>query len=920
MPASDYLKPSLQREIKGASFYLKPSKPTEPTEVLEQYGYSIPEKKGWSLLGKKFLNVVSGVLDVLRTGEYAIGGILAGKSPITGIKEKISPSEVLFKDREEDRKLWSKKGIAALAVDILLDPLTYLTFGAGNAIKLSTKGGQVLLNKSGQKLIKTMVSKGASEAAARRAMARIIQEGGEAVAKKYIGKSGLRFMGQVFIPAEYFQRAGKVINKVPGAGAINRVGNAFSRAFRPFREIDMMPAKIGGKGTYTDFLYKPFVRETRQKIFKEIDNTKKIAAKAYKEYGIDVGKTIGTKIERRKLTGDKFLDDIIKWMKKEQKEMLEIERATGKKIGKIKGYLRHYLTPEGRNFIAKGNDFMGALSKPLKAKLPVATHRNISGIIRDINAHFRINYGIKNFFEPDAFKAFAIRKAEHIKYLNTHRFLEATKARFGIRIDKAKTTIIDGIRFIEPANPQLKGWLLPEPIVKHLDDTLKVLTNEKSMRGFVKVYDKILGIWKKHVTGWHPAFHTRNFIGGSFNNWLAGVRAADSIDTFRILRGSDHVIKTNIGTQYTGKQVLDLAERFGVRGQPGMMDVYRQVNETIEEITSRNIKKLGIKASNAPRFAMEFVEDRLRLPLFINRLKKGYSPAEAAKDVFKFHFDYLPETGLTNFERLYMRRIMPFYVWTRHNVPLQIEMMMKQPGKYANLEKLRQSMFGPKEKKEFKSLPDWMKEMFIFPLPWKDEAGKTLWAQLDLPLDDIKYLPITSSGIREIAGLLTPFLKFPMERYFNRNMYFGGEIWNPDLPREMQTRKTTEALKYLPNPIKKFLNFREVLYRDWRYPEEKRFIKRYEMDAKKLHILMTFLGRYYSTLRGLFDEEIPPEWKVSRYVGGIPVRVFDMPEEEKRKELEQEKQVNEMIKWLKQHKIIPYKGEEKKKGVSQYLK
>jgi len=894
------------------SSYFDPTPAIAPRETLEQYGYEVPEKKGWSLLGKKFINTLSGVLNVLRTGEYAVGGILAGKSPITGIREKISPSEILFADREEDRKLWSQRGIAALAVDILLDPVTYLTFGAGNALKLSTKGGQVLLNKPGQQLMKQMISKGASEAAARRTMARIIQEGGEAAATKYIGKSGLRFMGQVFIPAEHFQKAGKVLGRLPGAGAVNRVGNGFSRAFRPFREIDMMPAKIGGMGVYTDFLYKPFVRETRTKIFKEIDEVKKVAAKAYKDYGIDVGRTIGHKIEKRKLTGDRFMDDIIKWMSKEQDEILQIEKATGKKVGEIKGYLRHYLTKEGREFIAKGGDFISGVSKPLKAKLAAAKPRKIEGIIREINAYFRVKHGIKNFFEPDAFKAFAVRKAEHVKYINTHRFLESAKARFGTRLDKAKTTVVDGIRLVESTNPQLKGWLLPEPIVKHLDETLKVLSQEESMRGFIKVYDKALGIWKKNVTGVWPAFHTRNFIGGSYNNWLAGVKMTDNTLAWRILNGSDELIKTDIGTKISGKQILDLSERYGVRGQPGMMDVYRQVEETIEEIGARNVKKLGIKASNAPRWIMEQVEDRLRLPLFVNRLKKGYSPAEAAKDVFKFHFDYLPETGLTQFERLYMRRIMPFYVWARHNVPLQIEQMMKQPGKYANLEKLRQSMFGPEEKVEFGFLPDWMKEMFVAPLPWKDDAGRTLWMQLDLPLDDIKYLPISSSGIREIASTLTPFLKFPIERYMNRNMYFGGNMWNEDLPREMQTRKVTESLKILPNPIKKFLNLREVKYRDWRYPDEKRFITRYEMDSRKLHIIMTFLGRYYSTLKGVAEEDIPAEWKASRYVGGIPVRIFDIEEERERREAEQERQATEMMKWLKQHKMIPYKGEKKR--------
>ena len=120
----------------GLNKLLQTKKISSTEKTLQQYGYGIPDMPKKTTLSKIF--------DVLRTGEYAVGGLLAGKGARKGIKQKISPSTVLG----------AKSFVGKIALDILLDPTTYLTFGTGGTIKLALKSGnKVALSKVGSKFL-----------------------------------------------------------------------------------------------------------------------------------------------------------------------------------------------------------------------------------------------------------------------------------------------------------------------------------------------------------------------------------------------------------------------------------------------------------------------------------------------------------------------------------------------------------------------------------------------------------------------------------------------------------------------------------------------------------------------------------------------------------------------------------------------
>ena len=881
---------------------------------------------------KKVLGTVNKILDVIRSGEYAVGKTLA---KITGKEfpeeEHISPSEVFGIIPKETKSIWGllkqPAFYGALAVDVLLDPITYLTFGFGGGVKIFTKIGAKTLNQGGTKLL-TKASVQFGEDAARRMMATaILREGGE----KYLAKGGLKWMGIEVLPKNVvqapFKRIDWALERVPFTGiAYKTVKKTLDEAFRPMADINRLPFDKGGNGKFEEMIFKT-QKGIRGETKREMERIATLGKEAEKAGLKDPGKQIMAAIEFDVKSGNKVLDDIADWMSQSLEVYSRAELKRGILGAKVPNYMRHFLTEEGREFLEKKGamvqqEFINNI-RHFRVRAPFAAERKLKDAVVNINNLYKEKYGIK-LFEEDAFKAFTQRTFEHVKSVRMYDMFKTlvderiaipakVEAKLVKQIGKplktirktVETDMIDGIKYVQTKIPQLEGYLVPEQVGKYLDQTYSFLTNDEVAKGVLGLYDKLFRYWKLTVTGLWPAFHTRNFLGGVFNNWLAGIwnpkwyKWADEI-----VRGKEGKIVSKVtGKIYTYNEIRRLIEDLGVTGMPGMVDVMQNLEEMIKIGKVARAKNI----INYPRVAMETVEDRLRTPLFINRLAKGDTPEEAARWVFRFQFDYAPE-AFTPFETNVIRRLIPFYTWTRGNVPLQVEQLLKQPGKYAGLEKFRQlftKASGEEAIDEKEYLPEWMKEMFVFRLPGESKKGLPRYLQLDLPMEDLNKLPFTESGRREILSLLSPFLKYPIEVIANRNLYFGSEIYRADMPKEYQTAKAIEVLKQLPQPLKDYLNFKEGVRKNTRTGE---FEPYYEMDAIKLHAIRSVLmGRFYSTVAQSTDSEIEAWMKLSRVLGGIPVRPVDIEEEKYNRLKQQESILRNMETYLKQRGIMEYK-------------
>jgi len=817
------------------------------------------------------------ILHVLNTGGYAVGGLISGKGIKAGIQEHIQPSEALG----------IKSKVGGFIADILLDPTTYITFGYGAGAKLATKAGTVVLSKTGTSLLKKSILEVGEEAARKALAEKVLEKGGE----KLLAKGGLKFAGTQVLPRSAvtapFKAADWIAEKTPVLGKVYESAKDLAgKAFVPFKSIKELPGRIGED--YVD-KFSQFTKATRSEVGKAADEAIELGKTATKELGKDAGTRVGrmiegmteipakaaTGVEKTATAGNKIIDDIIGHIQGEHKRFATLEKERGLLDNELPDYLRHYLTPEGREFLQKNSDVAQELLQKTRVSTPFAKERTLDDTIVNINSYFRKTHGVK-LFEQDAFKAFGARKAEHVKAVNTYDFLTDVGKQFGkqaemvtkeykhpisgqmVKKETAKPIFDNGMRYIESTVPQLKGVLLPEQIVKHVEETYKVLTSDEATKGFLKIYDKALGFWKGSVTGWFPAFHVRNSIGGVFNNFIAGVKnPARYLQGDQIARGAKGSITTTLGTKYTYQQIKETAEKLGVVGQPGYLDVMREVEKDIG-------KGAVGKLMDLPKNAMEITENRLRLPLFVDRLIKGDAPEQAAKEVFKFHFDYAPE-GLAPFEQNIMKRLLPFYRWTRGNIPLQLEQMVKQPGKYAALGKFVDNLQVDKEKakEEFQYLPPYMREGLPVRLGEKNGFSQYLYG-LGLPVEDINrlYKGSPRRTLASMVGELSPILKYPIEAATGQNLFTGEPI--------------KEGSRVYP-----FVNAVPGL-RDWLEVSEhknKNGDVSYRANAYKLHFLNTALGRFYTTAGKLSDDNTSGVVKFLYGLVGAKAKSVDMEKE-----------------------------------------
>lgn len=305
----------------------------------------------------------------------------------------------------------------------------------------------------------------------------------------------------------------------------------------------------------------------------------------------------------------------------------------------------------------------------------------------------------------------------------------------------------------------------------------------------------ITNLFKITATIVNPAFHIRNVIWWMFQNYLAWVNSAKiALETTKfvtplswskirnMMTNSKWVTKLNkematelrqLWYELTGDTISNVELRKALNNYGALkVDVFtNDADLDVATMLWRPIEKAVKWAAKVGEWWDEFN----RLILFFDRMDNGYNFKSAVKDIRKFHFDY---SDLTEFERNYAKAMMPFYTWTKNNLPLQLEMLIKEPWKIAKvwdaINAIESYAWWETEVNKA-ALPDWLQESVPVYVGTDKETGKAMFIKLQWwsPLADINQIGHMN---KLFWDMFNPLPKQYIESVTNYDFFYGKPI------------------------------------------------------------------------------------------------------------------------------------------------
>jgi len=146
----------------------------------------------------------------------------------------------------------------------------------------------------------------------------------------------------------------------------------------------------------------------------------------------------------------------------------------------------------------------------------------------------------------------------------------------------------------------------------------------------------------------------------------------------------------------------------------------------------------------------------------LDSLKRGQSFDEAVVRINRYHFDY---SDLSGFDEA-ARKVIPFWIWTSRNVPLQAVERIVHPSAYSIYDKITEnSPVGDNI-----IMPKWIADYNPIAIAGVNGEGGQWVLTPDLPMVRLEQQLEQLTNPERLAGQLAPVFKLPLELLANRQL------------------------------------------------------------------------------------------------------------------------------------------------------
>lgn len=254
-----------------------------------------------------------------------------------------------------------------------------------------------------------------------------------------------------------------------------------------------------------------------------------------------------------------------------------------------------------------------------------------------------------------------------------------------------------------------------------------------------------------------PGFHVRNAISNSFMLFAAGGNPATMMKGLEMSRRWIEASKNNLDINQWIK-TLPVSEQAVVRGavEAAAASGGGMINDFLSEVTPFGTKFMKEKG--------RWIEQHSRFVLAYDGVARGMTPQQASARVKRFLIDYQDISTVDSV----MRQIVPFWMWTSRNFPMQLQNMWTNPRSYQIYNSIKRNM-TEKDEEGDDIVPTWMVKAGAFKLPF----GTDLYATPDLGFNRLQEQAEQFVDPAKYFSNVNPLLRVPLEVMFDKKSFTG---------------------------------------------------------------------------------------------------------------------------------------------------